>query len=88
MIRICSLYSHGEQNEENEALLKKLDELSVVKPVKFNLNDTAELKVTPMCSSSISEEDSGFVSSETAPIKETVSLDHCIFLFCMYKNIH
>lgn len=58
-------YSPVEDDEE--ALLKKLDELSISKPVKFNLHEANVNSVvaTNMCSSSISEEDSGFLSSET-----------------------
>uniref|UniRef100_A0A1B6DTA3 Neurabin-1 n=1 Tax=Clastoptera arizonana TaxID=38151 RepID=A0A1B6DTA3_9HEMI len=68
----CDLNTSSEQEDEEEVLLKKLCELSLTKPIKFNLGDSTELKTTAatMCSSSVSEEDSGFVSSETAPNKE------------------
>lgn len=74
---LCCSHS-SDQEDEEEALLKKLYELSITKPVKFNLGDAAELKATTttMCSSSVSEEDSGFVSSETAPVKEMVKYQY------------
>ncbi|KAG8266941.1 regulation of protein localization to actin cortical patch [Homalodisca vitripennis] len=66
--------SSPNENEE-EVLLKKLDELTLTKPIKFNLQDTNSNSVTNnMCSSSVSEEDSGFLSSETAITKETDGL--------------
>lgn len=52
-------------------LLKKLDELTLSKPVRFNLQDPNSNSVVAnnMCSSSVSEEDSGFLSTETAITK-------------------
>ena len=64
-----------------------------VSKVRFNVGDSiVDMKsvysstvTTQMCSSSLSEEDSGFVSSETVPHKDNVNIQIqiiCNILFC------